>query len=189
MQCRQQQSQCFHPACMLSRISHPATLWECSIKHNLWKKAFCNCQQQTGSARNTLTSLFSWPFSITDLPPHEPSCVPCETNPNKFFSRLHNSSSSGDKKESSWSSGLCLFIVVEENTVSSTSFSAAFLPFAYLHIPQSSPCSLSWCTLLFCCWWWGWTQVLTFLGMIHKLLDDKIATFAILCWFHKEEVK
>ena len=29
----------------------------------------------------------------------------------------------------------------------------------------------------------------TYLGIIYKLLDDKIATFTILGWFHKEEVK
>ena len=58
-----------------------------------------------------------------------------------------------------------LFVIVEEDTVSPTSFSAAaFLSFAYLHPYNLFRVALSWCTLL-SCWWWGcWTQSLNSLG-------------------------
>ena len=47
-------------------------------------KCFAIVQQAGGGARNALTGLFSWSFSIVGLLPHESSCVSCETNSNKF---------------------------------------------------------------------------------------------------------
>ena len=59
-----------------------------------------------------------------------------------------------------------LLVVVEEDTVSSTYFSAtAFLSFYFLHPFNLLHVALSRSTLLSCCWWWGcWTQVLDSLG-------------------------
>ena len=79
------------------------TFWECSIKHNLWKKAFA-VEQQAGGARNALTSLFSWSFSITNLPPY--GHQECHVRQTQTSSSAGYTLNPGDKKGSSWTSGL-----------------------------------------------------------------------------------
>ena len=102
------------------------TFWECSIKHNLWKKVVCSSTTSRRSQEYPHKSVF-WSFSMTDLSTIWPSWVSCETNSNKFLSRLHPSSW--------WQEGMFLnfwtLFIVDGDTVSPTSLQC-FLPVLYL---------------------------------------------------------
>ena len=146
----------------------------------------CNCVTSRRCQECFHKSVSFVIFSIIDLP-HKSACVPCETNSNKFLSRLHPSFIFWWQKGSSWTSGLCLLLLKGIQSVHFLQccclpvFCLLFTSHNLLHV------ALSWCALLFCWWWSCWTQVFwTSLGIIHKLLDGKIATFTIL---HKEGVK
>ena len=70
------QSQCCHPACILSRMSHlcnPLRMFHQAQSVEASALQLCNKQEVPEYSHNSVI-LFSCPFSITDLP-HKSACV------------------------------------------------------------------------------------------------------------------
>ena len=158
-----------------------ATLWECSIKHNLWKQVLCNyvtsrrrCQEC--SHRSVFLVFFNnWPSTAW--------AIMCDV-----WDKLKQVPQQAASFFILWQEGELMnfwnLLLLLKRTQSVHFLQCCCLPAFFFFFYTSYnllPCSLSWCTLLFCCWWWGcWTQSFDILVMIHKLLDGKIATFTIL---------
>ena len=89
------------------------TLWECSIKHNLWKQVLCNyatsrrCQEC--SRKSVFLAFFNnWPSTIWSI-----MCVPCETNSKQVPQQAASSFIHSDDKKGESLNFWILFVVVE----------------------------------------------------------------------------